>query len=188
MSTKLVLFLLFLAGPMIFAATDSTKTATMPKHGFVGVETCKMCHHTDKQGKQFDIWQNSKHAQAYKTLETDEANKIAKEKGFTTPAAKTPECLKCHVTGYNVEASLLGPKYKMEDGVQCETCHGAGADYKSLKVMKDKKLAVENGLMMHDDLKTFCATCHNPESPSYKAGEDFNKMWDMIKHPIPEAK
>lgn len=188
MSTKFVLFMLFLVAPMILAATDTTQTATMPKHGFVGVQVCKMCHHTDKQGKQFDIWQSSKHAQAYKTLETDEANKIAKEKGFSTPAAKTPECLKCHVSGYGVEASLIGPRFQMEDGVQCETCHGPGADYKTLKIMKDKKLAIENGLQMHDNLDTFCATCHNSESPTFKKGADFKKMWDQIKHPIPESK
>lgn len=174
--------MLFLAAPIMFAANDST--ATMPQHGFVGVQTCGMCHHTDKQGKQLEIWQNSKHSQAYKTLETPEADKIAKEKGFNTPAAKTPECLKCHVSGYGVEASLLGPKFKMEDGVQCETCHGPGADYKALSVMKNKTEAVAKGLQLHSDLDKFCTTCHNSESPTFKS---FNadSMWAQIKHPIP---
>jgi len=120
-------------------------------------------------------------------LQSDEANKIAKDKGFTTPAAETPECLKCHVTAYGVDASLLGTKYKKEDGVQCESCHGAGADYKTLSVMKDKEKAIANGLVIPTDLKTFCATCHNSQSPTYKEGWDAVASFDKIKHDIPKA-
>lgn len=161
---------------------------TQPKHAFVGTATCGMCHKTEKQGNQLGIWEKSQHAQAYKTLQTENADKIAKEKGFDTPAVKTPECLKCHVSGYNVDASLLGKKFNIEDGVQCETCHGAGEDYKSTNIMKDKKAAMEKGLVVPSDIKTFCVQCHNPESPTYDKNMDLDKMWDKIKHPIPGTK
>ena len=49
--------------------------------------------------------------------------------------------------GTNVDKALLGEKFKIEDGVQCETCHGAGSNYKSLKVMKNEKDAIANGLI-----------------------------------------
>ena len=186
MFRKLFISALLLFSSLLLAANgNATKDEPKP-HGFVGAETCGMCHKTEKQGKQLSIWQGTKHAEAYKTLLTPEADKIAKDKGFDTPAAKTPACLKCHVSGYGVDASLLGPKFKMEDGVQCETCHGAGADYKTLKVMKDKKLAEENGLVI-PDVKTFCAKCHNSESPTYKEGWDATASWEKIKHPIPAA-
>jgi Cytochrome c554 and c-prime len=187
MLKKILIMSVFLIAPLMFAAnTDSTSA---PKHAFVGVKTCGMCHRTEKQGKQLDIWQNSKHSQAYKTLESDEANKIAKEKGFTTPAVKTEACLKCHVSGYNVEASMLGSNFKIEDGVQCETCHGPGADYKSLGVMKNKQEAIAKGLVI-PDIKTFCVECHNSESPTWKKGETFDAdaMWAKIKHDIPASK
>ncbi len=187
MFSKLILSIFFLISSLLIAANDdSTKTA-VKQHAFVGAETCGMCHKSEKQGKQLDIWKASKHAQAYKTLESDEANKIAKEKGFDTPAAKTPECLKCHVAGAGVDASLLGPKFKTEDGVQCESCHGAGSDYKTIKIMKDKKLAEENGLVVPGDLKTFCAKCHNAESPTFKEGWDAAACFEKIKHKIPAA-
>jgi len=155
------------------------------EHAFVGVSTCGMCHKTEKQGSQLSIWQNSKHAQAYTVLQSDKANEIAIEKGFKTTAVETPECLKCHASGYNVDAKLLGDKFKMEDGVQCETCHGAGADYKNKKVMENLEEAIANGLIVHENMEEFCIGCHNAESPTY-VEFNFEAMWDKIKHPVPE--
>jgi hypothetical protein len=150
---------------------------------YVGIKTCGMCHKKEDVGQQLKIWQESKHAQAYKTLQTEEADKIAKDKGFTTKAVETPECLKCHASGYNVDALLLGSKFKIEDGVQCETCHGPGSQYKSKKIMEDKKLAVANGLMVYDNIETLCVKCHNDESPVFK-GFNFEERWAKIKHSI----
>lgn len=155
------------------------------QHSYVGVKTCGMCHKSEKSGKQLEIWENSLHAQAYKTLQTEKADKIAKEKGFKTKASETPECLKCHASGYNVDASLLGSKFKVEDGVQCETCHGPGSDYKSMKIMKNKDEAVKNGLKLYEKPEELCITCHNAESPT-AVEFDFATQWEKIKHNIPK--
>ncbi len=155
------------------------------KHGYIGVDACVMCHKTEKQGKQLDIWKNSAHAKAYQTLLTEEADKIAKEKGYETPAAKTEACLKCHASGYDVDASLLGKKFKIEDGVQCETCHGPGSDYKDMKIMKNREEAVKNGLIIYENYKDLCVKCHNSESPTYKE-MNFDEAWEKIKHPVPK--
>jgi Cytochrome c554 and c-prime len=152
---------------------------------FIGVESCGMCHKTEKQGSQLSIWQNSAHSKAFETLNTDTANQIAVAKGFNEPAAKTWECLKCHVTGYNLDATMLGKKFKIEDGVQCETCHGAGSAYKDMKVMKDRILSIEKGLIVHDNLEDFCISCHNNESPTF-VKFDFNEAWDKTKHDVPK--
>jgi hypothetical protein len=156
------------------------------KHGFVGAETCGMCHKSEKQGKQLDIWKASKHANAFKTLQSDAANKIAKEKGLTVEAAKAPECLKCHASGFDAEPTLIGKKFKVEDGVQCESCHGAGADYKDMRVMKVRDESVKNGLLVAADKEAFCTGCHNAESPTFQEFK-FEDMWGKIKHNIPEA-
>jgi hypothetical protein len=159
-------------------------SAQTEQRGFIGTSACGMCHKTEKQGSQLSIWQNSKHAQAYLTLQTEKADQIAKEKGFKTKAVETPECLKCHVSGYNVDAKLISEKFKIEDGVQCETCHGAGADYKSKKVMENRAEAIANGMIAHENLEDFCIGCHNAESPTYVEFK-LEEMWDKIKHPVP---
>jgi len=146
---------------------------------YVGSKVCGMCHKSEKQGQQLKIWTDSKHAQAYKTLLTPKADELAKKGG--KKASETPECLKCHVG----EKTLVESAFK-EDGVQCETCHGAGSDYKAMAVMKNKEEAVKKGLNVPKDVEKFCKTCHNPESPSYKDFK-FNDMWKKIVHVTPKG-
>jgi hypothetical protein len=154
------------------------------KYSYEGVAVCGMCHRSAKQGNQLKIWQESAHAKAFEVLKSPEAAKIAKEKGLSTTADKADACLKCHASGYNVDAARLGKRFKVEDGVQCETCHGPGSAYKSMKIMKDAKLAEENGLILHTDVEKFCKSCHNEESPTYKSF-NFAESWGKVKHPVP---
>jgi hypothetical protein len=155
-------------------------------YSYEGTQVCGMCHHSEKSGNQLKIWQDSKHAQAFKSLQTAEADKIAAEKGFKTKAAETKECLKCHVSGYGIDKALVGAKFKMEDGVQCETCHGAGSAYKNMAVMKVRADAEKKGLMVHADPAKFCTTCHNSGSPVFK-GFKYDEMWKKIQHPAPKG-
>ena len=172
---------IILTGAIIFAPVFFAYA----QHSFVGVKTCGMCHKSDKDGQQLSIWENSQHSKAYETLLTEKANKIAKEKGFKTKASETEECLKCHTSGYNVDASLLGDKFKIEQGVQCETCHGAGSDYKSKKIMEDRKQSEANGLKLYENPEDLCITCHNAESPTM-VEFNFAESWEKIKHTKPQ--
>lgn len=154
---------------------------------FIGAKSCGMCHKKADQGEQLKIWEESAHANAYKTLQSEEADKIAAELGHKTKAVETEACLKCHATGYNADASLLGKRFKIEDGVQCETCHGAGSEYKSKKTMQDHAKSVAAGMTEYADDKAIeaqCVTCHNSESPTFKAF-DFKVQWGKIAHPVP---
>lgn len=151
---------------------------------YVGVKMCSMCHKADKTGNQFKIWSGSKHAEAYKTLTTPEAAKIAEAKGIKK-AAEAPECLSCHGA---VDAKLVD-KYDVKDGVQCETCHGAGSAYKSMATMKDKAKSIAAGLREFKDaaaIEKACKECHNEKSPTFK-GFKFDEMWGKIKHAVPKG-
>ena len=76
------------------------------QHKYVGVTMCSVCHKTEKQGKQFDIWKSTAHASAFKTLQSPKADEVAKAKGLKVKASEAPECLQCHITGYGVDKSL----------------------------------------------------------------------------------
>lgn len=155
-------------------------------HNYVGTSVCSPCHKTEKTGNQFGIWSNSAHAKAIETLKSEKSKEIVIKMGLKTEAYESPECLKCHTTGYGSAAEMFDAKFKAENGVQCESCHGAGSDYKAMKVMKSREESIKNGmnniLVSDGSAEKLCRTCHNEESPSYK-GFDFVESWDKIKHP-----
>jgi hypothetical protein len=136
----------------------------------------------EKQGKQLAIWQASPHAKAWATLATPEAKKIAEGKKIADPQ-KSEKCAKCHTTGYGAAANLKAETFKVEDGVGCEACHGAGSNYKTMKIMKDKALAAQSGLITPDE-KT-CVKCHNAESPTHKKFV-YAEFAKKIAHAIPK--
>ncbi|NOX19503.1 MAG: cytochrome C554 [Chlorobi bacterium] len=178
MKTKIsrLAFLIIIFIPIVFLAQNAQ---------FVGAKKCGMCHKA-KTGDQYKIWQESKHATAFKTLQSEAANKISKEMGFGEKASEAPECLKCHTTAFGADASLIKSSFKKENGVQCESCHGAGSKFKKKSVMKDRAKSVENGLTEYADEKAIeekCRTCHNAESPTYMEFT-FKEKWEEIKHPL----
>lgn len=181
MTRRSIIFFILIVGSYLLLPTN---TFAQP-FGYEGVQVCGTCHKTKKQGQQLKIWQESKHANAYKTLLTEEANKLS----GNVKAVDNPKCLKCHASGYDVDKKLVGAKFKVEDGVQCETCHGAGSSYKSPKVMKSKNDAVKNGLIVWKDkaeIEKDCKKCHNEESQTFK-GFKFEEMWAKIAHPTPKG-
>jgi len=153
---------------------------------FVGTKSCAMCHKAKDKGEAFVIWQKSAHANAFKTLESDAAKKVAKEKGLTKPPAESPECLACHVTGggtaKNVEAT-----FDMKEGVTCEACHGPASGFKMIhNKAENKAKAIEAGLITGAKAKN-CETCHNAKSPTFK-GFKMAEMWAKIEHKLPAKK
>jgi hypothetical protein len=171
-----------LAGISLVLVLPTGLWAAEPAHAFVGAEKCKMCHNSASKGAQFTKWSESAHAKAYVTLASEESKKIAAAKGIADPQ-KADECLRCHVTGHGAPAAKLTDKYKKEDGVGCESCHGPGGDYWKMETMKDKAKAVAAGLVLPTE--ETCKGCHNAESPVFK-GFDFAAMSAKIAHPNPQ--
>ncbi len=194
--------IVFAGGALLTSVSADEKAEEA--HNFVGAKKCKMCHNKPKVGNQYSIWLDTKHSKAFENLASDEAKKAAKEAGVEDPQ-KSGKCLKCHSTAYNHKETMAtnlavkkstGVAYlTVEEGVSCETCHFAGADYKKKKIMKDHDLAVSKGL--NPKPKEMCVNCHNDESPfwdttRYKladgktAGFDFDQAWEKIKHLRPK--
>ncbi len=177
--TTLTLIVLFSIFGMLHARADEKGVLIR----YVGDETCEVCHSSASIGKQFQIWQRSPHAQAYKDLGSSEAMTIARKMNIANPQ-KSPKCLSCHTTAAGTHLSDIISTFRPRDGVQCESCHGPGEDYAHYSVMIDPVKSREAGLTIHPGEKT-CKTCHNLSSPTFK-GFDYQRALARISHPIPK--
>jgi len=148
---------------------------------YVGSNKCKMCHKTEKQGKQYSIWEESAHAKAYLTLAGEETKAVAAKLEIEDPQ-QSDQCLICHVTALSVADSLKDKTFSIEEGVGCEACHGPGSDYKKMSIMKDREKSIAAGLLLPDE--GTCLSCHNEESPTYKEF-NYEERLAQIAHPVP---
>lgn len=104
----------------------------------VGAETCGSCHEA-----QLKKWRSSGHALALARLsKTQRRDRV---------------CRSCHTMAPDQEDPRL-------QGVQCESCHGAGGHYSPSWVMRDPVLAKLYGLEAVTE--ETCKPCHTTEGPS----------------------
>ena len=164
---------------IIFSLTLISFAADKPE--YVGADKCKTCHKAEKNGQQFKLWSERKHAQAYNSLKSDQAKKKAEVMGVKDPL-KDEKCLSCHSTAYgekNIAAS-----FKVDEGVSCEACHGPGSLYKKNKIMKDKKASMAAGLVEVNEAT--CKPCHKADTPGHDGKfKDFKTEYAKIAHPVP---
>jgi len=146
---------------------------------YIGAGKCKICHKTEKQGRQFPLWEERKHSKSFAALSSPEAPAKAQEMGVENPV-ESPDCLKCHAPLFEKT-----PEFK-EEGVICEVCHGPGSAYKKLSIMKSREESVKNGLILYESaeaIKKQCLTCHDM---AHEKPFDFEAAWEKVKHPVPE--
>lgn len=174
---------------------------------FVGVKDCRKCHKKEKDGNQFGQWKASEHAKSYDSLGTDQAKKLAAQSGVKGDPQQAKACLVCHASpkfddnGNERPKTAFMKNFKLEEGVQCEVCHGAGSNYKKNKTMKAitkeggagvSPLAKKTGLIKPDE--ALCLKCHVDKitiggvqyvNPTYK-GFDFAARYKEVDHPKPK--
>lgn len=147
---------------LVAGSVNAQDKPAAPAHAYIGVKKCMMCHKGEAKGNVHEKWLATKHANAFKTL-------VDKKDG----SDKKAECLACHTTGYNNGGYVTGAANAAEfEGVQCESCHGAGADFK-LTHNKDLAAAAKAGFVAKPNVET-CKTCHNEKSPTFKKDKPFN--------------
>ncbi len=179
--SKLVRFLKFWILVCVVAFFSAPGARAEAEHDYVGVKKCSMCHKNPAKGDQFAKWQNSKHAKAYETLGTEESKTAASKLGVTDPQ-KSGKCLKCHSTAFGHGETQVTKVLPVEEGVSCESCHGAGKDYMKMSVMKDVNAAKDAGLVLPEE--AICKKCHNEENPFNKPF-NYQERFEKIKHPNP---
>ncbi len=107
---------------------------------YVGSAQCISCH-----PDQATHWATTQHANAFATL-------------VETNHDYSPSCFPCHTVGFGFIGGFLLPNMTPAmANVQCESCHGAGADHVALPALGFAPPAV-----------TQCTKCHTPDnSPQF---------------------
>ncbi len=168
---RIVLAIMFLSLAAAVSAAGSAVDA-IEAHRHMGVASCanSVCHgaaqpFTDSNVLQneFAIWQEfDPHSGAYRTLLSDESKAIARKLGL--PDAHTADiCLDCHAD--NVAVDKRGDRFRLEDGVGCEACHGGAELWLSSHTVPGTAHAdnIANGLYPTSDpvkRAELCLSCH----------------------------
>lgn len=122
---------------------------------FVGEAVCQSCH-----AVQHKIWFDTQHAIAYEKLE--EVNK-----------AFDPDCVKCHVVGFDQPGGFFDMNITGHlMGVQCESCHGAGREHTEAGGGKPMAKAGWSK-------QKICAQCHIQK---HSPGFELDSYWPKIAH------
>ncbi|HTI51462.1 MAG TPA: multiheme c-type cytochrome [Planctomycetaceae bacterium] len=164
---------------------------------FVGAKVCGECH-----TRAYEKMMKTKHAQATQSIKTgrpgQEATYISR--------IHDPECVACHVTGWDPGRGEPKDYYRYKTGFtgeastphllgqQCENCHGPGGRHVELErqFRKDGKETEELTkfrdfvqLSVADAGQKSCVKCHDGDNdPHFKTdGEPFDWYWSEIQHP-----
>lgn len=150
-------------------ATDTPGDPPPAEGGYVGAQACKVCHNTAEKEHRWDTWMNTRHPDALTTLHSEASAKIAAKQGLDVPAWEAPTCLRCHVTAYDAAKGAAPARIAAADGVQCESCHGPGAEHVRdvQRAWIEKETGVDVGAHTDSPDKANCTACHNPESPTW---------------------
>jgi hypothetical protein len=155
-------------------------------HSFVGTETCGECHTI-----AHDIWAGTPHA-----LATAHIVEPREERG-DVPRHFDPECLSCHVTGWNpqeyypYETGYLSlEKSDHLTGNGCENCHGPGSAHVAAEsggsgVTDERRdeLRLEMRLPL-EEARQRCLECHDLDnSPDFHEEYAFeDEYWPEVEH------
>jgi hypothetical protein len=174
------------------AASDELLISHHPSgQTFVGAETCASCH-----TKAHAQWKETGHAQAFTTLKEGpwHENRAA-ERVDWIPRQFDPECLSCHVTGWQPQEMLrYGSGYIRESdskhllGQQCENCHGPGSLHVTREeggATMDELLEARTMMQRKLDLKkmAICTECHDSDNSPKFTPDRFAEFWEQVKHP-----
>jgi YVTN family beta-propeller protein len=155
---------------------------------YIGIEGCSSCHADVALGDQFSHWRLGGHARAHASLALPESWQIAQLSGIPEEPQEARMCLSCHSTGAETEDWERLDTFHLEDGLQCEACHGPGSEYATREVMMDRERAMALGLKMPDRNES-CRICHrvkgSHEAVLHQPPFDLERAWARIAHPIP---
>lgn len=157
------------------ASAQTAAPAPLPYQGTdksMGVVNCanSLCHGSVQPIRESNVLQTEyvtwsrvdRHARAYKVLFNEQSQRIARNLGLGN-AHEAKVCLDCHA--HNVPAAQRGERFKFDDGVSCEACHGPSGRWLESHVEDGATHAgnLRNGLYPTSDAAQraqLCLSCH----------------------------
>ena len=146
-------------------------------HETLGTVTCasSLCHGSIKLWKDSNVLQNEyltwsridKHARAYNVLLNERSQRIARNLNLKQPAHESKVCLDCHA--HVVPVERRGERFKITDGVTCESCHGPAQKWVKTHVEPDNPAMVQHAKNIEDGMyetsdavsrAKLCMSCH----------------------------
>ena len=130
------------------AASQAAKVLEESPDRFLGADLCMRCH-----VDQAEQWKTTPHAHAWQTL-------------VDAKKESTPECIPCHVVGYQKPGGFQGNADAAKlANVQCENCHGMGTKHEAFP---------QTATRMSEKV---CITCHQGENdPAFVFSEKLPKV------------
>jgi YVTN family beta-propeller protein len=189
-SLKAVLAALLTSGLVTLAFGAGYQTNAIKEPIYIGAKACAECHDDPITGAQYTKWRSTPHARAYQALLKPESREITRLSGITEEPTKSRMCLGCHATASDEEDWRKDEGLRLEDGMQCEMCHGPGSEYSDKDIMNDHDKAVLRGLKI--PTKEDCHRCHRPKGShdmvlKNRKPFDVDEAWIAIEHAIPDA-
>jgi hypothetical protein len=140
---------------------------------YVGVASCANsgCHGATtplqatriRQNEYFTWLHSDRHAGAYNVLFNPVSARIARNMKLAKKPYQEKLCLDCHSS--NVAPAMISGRIDIEDGVQCETCHGPASGWRGEHAQQGWTHAqsVERGMIDLRDTRVrghICDSCH----------------------------
>jgi len=163
------------------SGSSATEVKVTPIKGgqFVGAAGCKSssCHGgAGEKHNQYLTWlQQDFHTRSYAILTDARSARIAETLALSG-ARESSRCTVCHSPFQSVAPARLMPTAHPDEGVSCESCHGAAEPWLRGHTRKDWNYAMRVTAGMRD-LKSFyvrantCVACHqNLDSDILRAG------------------
>ena len=156
---------------------------------YVGARACAQCHEGKAAGNQYSHWLAHRALEGLGLARDAGGQGDGPAVGHPRRAREGADLPRLPRHGRRRGELGAGPGFRIEDGVQCEKCHGPGSEYMDEAVMRDPEAARRAGLRRFT--KRDCAVCHYVKGSHVavhrKPPLDVEEAWQELAHPVPRG-
>jgi cytochrome c554/c'-like protein len=184
---------------MVMVSVEAKEPRQIRESGaFVGSIGCKSssCHGgAGPKRSQYITWsQKDFHTKAFAVLLNARSTRIAEALGIAEgSASSSARCTVCHSPFQSVAQSRLTPTVRPDEGVSCETCHGAAGGWLRGHTRLDWTYNIRVAAGMHDLRNLYvranaCVACHQSLAPEILRAGHPDLFFEMDGQSVAEPK